>query len=962
MDNVIFVLLTALCGLVISSLIGMIFFAIRIYFHSISRCVKLQECLLSSCENKIFQKADEWACSNGFHFVGIFRFRLLLFAGWENPEKSSILIQKLNFFGNYFEIDTLLDNKICVETGNLSDEIILPSPPGFYIQQFSKKSLDETWELHNKAIQYLTEFGGVHLTPFCPDLKWGNLPSTDPLLCHTLKILRSSKWTKKDINKTLAESEPSAVEILCNSFYRSRTKYIRSLYFFPLRWLFYWSFYRWIFCFNKTIQEQIEKRQLVLPQELSIDYEKYFIRWSPKKKSKNPESKNSESNNPESEESNPVSPTESNINENKNEKDSKSLYSRDFSTEIKVQKKGFDYWISCVISWTIIIVIWILFLPPLIDYPHKGMNQILQLLATENYEEALEKSIVLNRSHRKIFAISLVAKEYASAGRYDDALKTMELLKEYEDNFHMKRSYDEFINCFISAKAADEQFDGLDELARQVQDMSIQQDTYANLAISKAKAGLIDDAQKTLQQLNNAEYVKLRLTQSLLKSGQTNEAIAFVKSIQLADKNELIKTECLCELAKNAAEKNDVETARQLLFNAVEISDQFEKKGRYHFLKILRVFRLAGKPDEGLRFVQEISARYSDDEKNKKENKTTFSMNDYIFFETALLNVELGKYAEGWKTLTSIKSLFENFISPLSFERIFLLREFFQIGQKHNFNMEAEIKYIENLVKPTIDANAADSKIKIRLLERLFDFQLVAGCFDDAIATAQKCKKIKKESYDFESRIAEAQVNAGKIEDALKTAKKNKLSYGSWEKIILAEAKADRFDAAVKHLSNTSQYRRISTLSEIIQIRIDKGQLAESEKMLEKNRRSLNVSDKINLLLSLSEGYFDLGNKNDAERLLSQAIPLMDKNLISSWESPKPDQFLRISKMLSKLGRFDEALKSAERISIIRVSKRVEALQSLSDAQSAAGKLEEAKITQEKIKWKFAKLKKKNSE
>ncbi|MDR2170301.1 MAG: hypothetical protein LBP59_09180 [Planctomycetaceae bacterium] len=277
-----------------------LFFAIIVYYciHSTVKTgfVKLLEPTLSPEENIRFQGVNGWADDNGFYHVGFFQIPFIpAIAGWENPEKSSFLIQyfypqNLNNVGIYFEFYTLFDNNLILETGNNRDGILLPVPAGYYMQQFPTgreiwqahkhpnnhpmlnallnlpmacKELEKIWELHNDSIRYLTEYGGVRLTPFHPNLTWDDVASTDPAV----------------------ETQSTAFEVFQNSCVYNICHYIRSLPFYPLRG-FYWYFYRRNFWVNKTIQEQVEMGRLFLPQHLPSGYEKYFVMWSPENNQK----------------------------------------------------------------------------------------------------------------------------------------------------------------------------------------------------------------------------------------------------------------------------------------------------------------------------------------------------------------------------------------------------------------------------------------------------------------------------------------------------------------------------------------------------------------------------------------------------------------------------------------------------------------------------------------------------
>jgi hypothetical protein len=231
----------------------------NIHSFSVEQYVKLSDITLSSDQNFYFRQMSDWANSNGFSYVGLFQFRTMGTAVWVNRENSSSLQLILYFHPQipnnslFFVLSTWFDHNIILETGNFRRHICLPVPPGCYVQDFSKKSIEEVWELHKESIRYLTDFGDVHLASFYSNLN-GNI-----------------------------EQLSSIIRFNGSSFARNEHKYLSSLPLYPLRWV-YWVFYRPFFWANKTIREQVEMGRLVLPQALPPDYEKYFDRWSPEKK------------------------------------------------------------------------------------------------------------------------------------------------------------------------------------------------------------------------------------------------------------------------------------------------------------------------------------------------------------------------------------------------------------------------------------------------------------------------------------------------------------------------------------------------------------------------------------------------------------------------------------------------------------------------------------------------------
>jgi tetratricopeptide (TPR) repeat protein len=958
MENIISLMFTILGGallfFVFVYFVVLISVGIQLFVNAVTRCKKLPKQLtLPVKQYRLFRQTDDWATENGFHYVGMFTVPRSLLGGWENPETSSSMTLYLNFGSFYLEFNTVCDNNIVLETGNLRfGTLLLPLPPGFYVQHFPKKRLEELWELHNEAVQYLTEEGGAHLTPFCPDLPWGNIPSTD----------------------LFAEQKPSAFETMQTSGIRTINKYIYR-HFLLFLYTPFCCFYRPFFWIHKTIQKQVEMGRFVLPQELPPNFGEQFIHWSPKKQLDGFELMEP------LERSTFFSETESNANTTK--LDASTLYSREYAVEPKTA----GYFSQ---AGGILVSFFILFfgIVPIFNwivsnhFDNRMLEEVKRSLATANIDEALEKAVKIRQDSYKNQSLVLVAEEYASAERYDDALKTVSLVSALpkERVPHPPWSIDNPFAFIVSAKAADEQFDGLDEIIRQIDSEYHRNDAYHSIAIAQAKAGLIDEAEKTLDKLDNEESkkrTKLSIANAIFDLGQTGEAIAIFKTIQDTQLNSTKIWYC-CEFAGKLAKDGNIETTRQLLFDALELMDKAEKFHVSQLQSVLSVFRNAGKPEEGLRFIQEIATRYPIDEKkeneenetdegnekNEKPTWTEFTPYSAVLYETAILNIELGNYAEGWKILESIPFLFENLHNPHNSSQTYkcneLLTEFFRTGQKHNVNMKMEMKRIEKILQPALDA-AIDPETETSLLRRLLDFQVTARCFDDAVTTAKRREKIKGKyspptvSY-FWGAIAAEQAKAGKIEDALETIKKVKSKSYVWQEIVLAEVKADRFDEAVQHLSHCNKRDREPVLNGMIKICIDKEKLTEAEKLLELFKSPEN---KVTAILSLSEAHLksesELGSKEVAERLVAQTIPLMNQCLEPSWDHPKPEQFLRIAVLNAKLGHFSEALSVVERISILEVSKRVTALRAIADAQTAAGNSDNAQKTREKIRWRFAK-------
>lgn len=229
---------------------------LQVYSFCVCRMVHVDSPNVSPTQRQNFYRLDAWAKANGFRFVGIYRFQALVLAAWESPEKSSLLGQYLNMKGCLFEIDTYFDNHITLNTGNVRDGIMIPFPPGCYVQQFPNMNIEEIWKLHLDAVQCLREHD-VTLTPYKPEIPWDVKPSEESDL-----------------------AQPTSVEVVQNGSIRTQGRYVRSLWFWFFRWPL-WYYCRRYFWVNKTIREQIDMGRLDPPEGLPVDYEERFITWPP---------------------------------------------------------------------------------------------------------------------------------------------------------------------------------------------------------------------------------------------------------------------------------------------------------------------------------------------------------------------------------------------------------------------------------------------------------------------------------------------------------------------------------------------------------------------------------------------------------------------------------------------------------------------------------------------------------
>ncbi len=884
METVLLPILAVLGGLL--TVVGTIYLvtafvvAVQIYSFSISRLVRIPKLIVSTKRRLIFSETDLWAEENGFHYVGLFRIQVVLLAVWENPEKSTFLAQYLNFEGPFFEIETAFDKNISLTTGNVRDGMLMPFPRGNYTQSFPKKSLEELWERHLEAERYLTETGGAHLTPYCSELPWGNVHPEDPF----------------------EKPGPSAVEISLTSGVRTQAKHVRSLLLWPLRWP-YWYFVRRFTWVHKTIKEQVEMGRLALPLELPPDYEEKIVRWPPKKDWHGFEPQQTAS--------------------LFNAKPDDEYYIEPEYTRNGVPEPQTVGKIGKAFSWGRgLFFLFIFCLAPLYfvitnQLAQRAMIQVQRSLAEQDYEKAKQRATSIRHRFIRPGAILLVAETLADAGRYDDALELVPLLERGWERENV-------LQFIVTAKAVDGRFDELDDILQQMDRNYHYTDALKNIAGAQAKAGLFEDAAKTLAKAgdqNTKENLSIGYAKILFELGRFDEAVNLLNSIA---KYPEMKIYALGEVASKLATNGNIGQAVQLLQLAVEEVEKIEiPRRRPEYLRnLLPRLRQAGHAEEGLKFVQEIARRFPREE-NLPVGET--ALDDDVLAETAILHAELKDYDKAWDVAFSIPtSLDPNWTNWKPKDRAF--QEIIKIERKRNLDqrLETDGERIDPLIEELL-ANAVDEEHQLDPLLKLLVFQIDAGRFAAAEATVQRRTALKNKNQrfavnlnDFRTRLATGLAEAGRIDDAVKTLKniRDDESLHAWRTVIKAEAKASRFDDAVKHLPHCKgiPYYRDEAVAEIATAQLEQGRLAEVEKTLDLFKEN---SRKVGVAVSLAEAYLAAGNQAETVKWTDRLIPLMNRYWeVSSWSDPKPELFSRIAILEAKTGRLPEARETAQRISL----------------------------------------------
>jgi hypothetical protein len=163
-------------------------------------------------------KRNTWLSEHGFEWDGGYSFMGILIAAWTHESEPTYFCLYLKGGSQSFTdfVTVLNGGRGALTTGSTRDGLLMPKGPGDYHQAFPGKTLDESWQLHRQALDYLCGRPGT----------------------------------------SIAGGPGGFSEALIEGV-AGQARFVRSLPLWPLRWP-YWFFIRRFRMNNKTVREQIE--------------------------------------------------------------------------------------------------------------------------------------------------------------------------------------------------------------------------------------------------------------------------------------------------------------------------------------------------------------------------------------------------------------------------------------------------------------------------------------------------------------------------------------------------------------------------------------------------------------------------------------------------------------------------------------------------------------------------------
>lgn len=107
--------------------------------------------------------AHMWAKGNEFEFIGYYTMLNAFIATWRRNDRPTFFCQYQVQHKIVYDLATEFDPQLGLTTGSSADGHFFPNRPGHYMQTFSKLSLDEQWDRHIEAENFLIERGGIEL-------------------------------------------------------------------------------------------------------------------------------------------------------------------------------------------------------------------------------------------------------------------------------------------------------------------------------------------------------------------------------------------------------------------------------------------------------------------------------------------------------------------------------------------------------------------------------------------------------------------------------------------------------------------------------------------------------------------------------------------------------------------------------------------------------------------------------
>lgn len=114
---------------------------------------------------------SDWADSNNFVQVGVYRVQQNYILVWEQTENAKYFQSTLSPYGRFHNFTTVFEDDYSLLTANDRESLVFPHPPRRFVQSFGIETMGELHEKHESAAASLINVKGLELPASLPEFE-----------------------------------------------------------------------------------------------------------------------------------------------------------------------------------------------------------------------------------------------------------------------------------------------------------------------------------------------------------------------------------------------------------------------------------------------------------------------------------------------------------------------------------------------------------------------------------------------------------------------------------------------------------------------------------------------------------------------------------------------------------------------------------------------------------------------
>lgn len=114
---------------------------------------------------------SDWAESNQFIQIGVYRLQQNFILVWKDVENATYFQVTLSPYGWFHSFTTVFGEDYSLITANDRESLVFPAPPKRFVQSFGIESLDDLHEKHKETMAALVRVKHLELPEHLPDFE-----------------------------------------------------------------------------------------------------------------------------------------------------------------------------------------------------------------------------------------------------------------------------------------------------------------------------------------------------------------------------------------------------------------------------------------------------------------------------------------------------------------------------------------------------------------------------------------------------------------------------------------------------------------------------------------------------------------------------------------------------------------------------------------------------------------------